>query len=197
MAHIPRTMFFADGENLVFRYQTMVAEGHVPKEEVVHITDEFVWASEVTTFSCLDIMRVTFYTSAVGDEGKLHALKSTISGTDYEFAYSPDDQVPHAIGLLVPSVFKKARKSHKSRSVDIQMTIDLLRHAMRRDCEQIVILTGDGDFIPIVRECMSLGVEVHVCGFSSGLHPELRISADGFSTLDEYFFEKGASNQSL
>ena len=182
-------MFFADGENLVFRYQEMLATGRVPKKDVVHIRDEFVWAGGITTGVCHDIVRATFYTSAFGDEEKVRALRTVIAETAYEFVYTPDGDIPQATGSLVPMVFKKERKSKKSRSVDIQMTIDLLRHAMRRDCDHFIILTGDGDFIPIVRECMSLGIEVSVRGFSSGLNPDLKISADTFGLLDDEFFE--------
>lgn len=190
MARIPKVRLFADGENLVFRYQEMLSQGRNPKKGVIHIPDEFVWSDEITTAVCYDLVRASFYTSAAGDDDKIRELRKIISKTGYEFAYTPDNEVPNATGFLVPCVFKKERKSKKSRSVDIQMTIDIYKHAMRGDADHFLILTGDGDFIPIIKECMSLGIEVHAMGFSSGLNPEIEICSDTFVFLDEYFFEQ-------
>lgn len=193
MPRIPKAMFFADGENLVFRFQEMWTAGRQPLSDVIHIRDEFVWAPKITTGPCFDIIRTTFYTSACGDEAKINSLRKRISSVEYSFSYTPDNEIPAATAGLVPCVFKKERQSKKSRSVDVQMTIDLLRHAMRHDCDQFVILTGDGDFIPIIRESMALGIEVRVMGFSSGLNPELAISADSFELLDDHFFQIGST----
>jgi uncharacterized protein (TIGR00288 family) len=73
--------------------------------------------------------------------------------------------------------------------VDIQMTIDLLRHAKQKDADQFLLMTGDGDFVPIIKEVMSLGIEVIVFGFSSGFNPELEVCADSYRILDQFFFK--------
>lgn len=124
MSRIPKVLIFADGENLVFRYQELLAAGRTPKASVTHIPDEFVWSDEITKDSCYDIIRASFYTSAAGDEAKIYKLRKSISMVGYEYSYTPDNEVPVATNYLFPVVFKKDRKSKKSRSVDIQMTID-------------------------------------------------------------------------
>lgn len=67
---IPKTFIFADGENLVMRYQAMLAQGHRPKKGIKHIPDVFVWHPGITTWSVMDLQRVTYYSSATGDQPK-------------------------------------------------------------------------------------------------------------------------------
>ena len=44
----PHAILLVDGENLVFRYQEMVAAGREPKPDVVHIKDVLVWHNAMT-----------------------------------------------------------------------------------------------------------------------------------------------------
>jgi hypothetical protein len=105
MSRIPRTIIFADGENLVFRYQELLASGKKPKKGVSHIVDEFVWSDEITKQVCYDITRVSFYTSATGDDEKIFRLRKAISEVGYDYSYTPDDTVPEATGYIYPVVF--------------------------------------------------------------------------------------------
>ena len=52
----------------------------------------------------------------------------------------------------MPVVFKKPKQSQKTRNVDIQIVIDVMRCAHSDQFEQIYILSGDGDYLPLVRE---------------------------------------------
>lgn len=186
---IPRTFVFVDGENLVMRYQAMLAEGRKPRKGVVHIPDVFVWHPGITTWSCMDIQRVTYYTSSTGDQPKLKSLRSLIAATTFDFTHEYGD-VPDATGQLVPRVFHKQAKSRKTRNVDINIIIDMMRAGHTQSAECLVLLSGDGDYLPLVEECMRLGKPVWVCSFSSGLNTDLSTAVDLYETLDEIFFEK-------
>ena len=53
------------------------------------------------------------------------------------------------------------------------------------------IVSGDGDFIPLIKECIRFGKHVHVAALSSGLSPELRYEADQFLLLDNMYTQIG------
>src|SRR4051794_22089694 len=84
---IPKTVFFVDGENLVFRYQAMLAEGRQPRAGVIHVQDVFVWHPDITTTSIMNVVRVNYYTSMVGDDYAIEDMRRRIGTTEYEFQY--------------------------------------------------------------------------------------------------------------
>jgi hypothetical protein len=94
---IPKTVFFVDGENLVFRYQAMLAEGRKPTHGVIHIPNVFVWHQDITRSSIMNVVRVNYYTSMVGDDLAIDDMKRHI-GTityEYEYAYAPFSKTQH------------------------------------------------------------------------------------------------------
>ena len=190
MANTPRTFVFVDGENLVMRYQAMVEAGAKPKRGVIHIPDVFVWHPDITTWSCMDIVRVSYYTSATGDQRHLSDLRSRIASTTFKFSYDPEPSIPQAEAQLLPRIFHKSPKSRKTRNVDINIVIDVMRAAHLRDAELIYILSGDGDYLPLVEETMRLGKQVYMGAFSSGLSESLSSNVDLFELLDDIFFTK-------
>lgn len=82
---IPKTLFFIDGENLVFRYQAMCDTGQRPATGIVHIPDIFVWHPKLTQLSYMNISRVYYYTSMVGDDHAMDGVKAAIGTTIYEY----------------------------------------------------------------------------------------------------------------
>lgn len=185
---IQRTFVFVDGENLVMRYQAMVAAGATPKKDVVHVPDVFVWHPEVTTWSCMDIARVTYYTSTTGDQKRVSELKSQIADITFNYNYDPNDDVQPGMAQLVPKIFHKSSKSQKTRNVDINITIDVMRAAHLANADLLYILSGDGDYLPLIEEVGRHGKEVWLSAFSSGLNEQLRSSVDLFHGLDNFFF---------
>ena len=78
---------FVDGENLVFRYQEMCTAGRTPKAGIIHIPDVFVWHSGITQSGDIDLLRVGYYTSAVGDDAKLDELRLKIARIPAPFTH--------------------------------------------------------------------------------------------------------------
>jgi uncharacterized protein (TIGR00288 family) len=64
----------------------------------------------------------------------------------------------------------------------------MMRFAQNPGIDVLYLMSGDGDFLPLIQETMRLGKEVYVAALSSGLNPALRYSVDSFDDLDTIFF---------
>jgi len=182
----PRAILFVDGENLVMRYQTMVAAGRTPRENVKHRKDVFVWHDSLTNFFDHGVMRACYYTSVVGDEARVTEVKAELAALRY--MYFPPHRLAAYMAQVTPVVFKKPAQSQKTRNVDIQIVIDVMRYATGDAYDHLLLASGDGDYLPLISEAMRAGKQVHVAAFSSGLHPAIAHSVDKFIDLDELFF---------
>jgi uncharacterized LabA/DUF88 family protein len=89
---------------------------------------------------------------------------------------------------VCPRVFKKESKSKKNKLVDISVTIDALRHSYHRHVDAIWLFSGDGDYLPLIKEIMRNGTQVWLGAFSDGLNPALPRAVDRFIVLDSWFF---------
>jgi uncharacterized LabA/DUF88 family protein len=183
-----RTFVAVDGENLVIRYQDSLASGAKARDDTVHFPDVFLWRESLLQFGNFDIVRVSYYTSMTGDDDALNSMRLRISSQIYRSA-RPRGQ-GDCRGCLVPQVFKKSRQSQKTRSVDIHLAIDVLRHAFNDTYDTLVLISGDGDYLPLIQEVMRQGKQVVVAAIENGLNPALRYSADRFESLDYRFFAK-------
>lgn len=182
----PRAILFVDGENLVFRYQEMLSAGRKPLPDVVHLQDVLVWHNNVTMHSSFGFTRVCYYTSVVGDDDAVAATKAKIA--KIVFRCRPNLQMDFT-GQLVPRVFKKPAQSKKTRHVDIQIIIDVMRSAHATAHDLIFVASGDGDYLPLFNEVMHTGKQLYVAGFSSGLNAAIPYNVDEFFELDRFFFQ--------
>ena len=167
------------------RYQDMVASGRKPDPKVVHIADTFVWHPQVIRWHELrKVIRVGCYTSVVGDDARVTEVRKSIAQTSYWSM--ADDSAMH--GQIVPIVFKKPSRSQKTRNVDIQIVIDVMRYTFTDEIDRVYLASGDGDYLPLLQEVMRRGKQVEVLAFSSGLNEQLTYSVDRFLDLDQVFF---------
>ena len=102
MATTAESMYFIDGENLVMRYQKMLADGHQPRDGVIHERDTFVWIPQMLDQGVHNIVRVNYYTSTFGAPEKVKQLEEVIRSQAYE--YTPDTSLAGK-SRLVPHVF--------------------------------------------------------------------------------------------
>lgn len=169
------------------RYQALLAEGRTPIEGNVHVQDVFIWQPGWMRWRSLintDIFRVNYYTSMVGDDDAIASLCDQISSNSYSGYGDYYGQCQ-----LYPRVYKKLKRSTKSRLVDINITIDSMRHAYSDAVDVVYLLSGDGDFVHLVEELARSGKKVCLGAFSSGLEPRLKASVDRFVLLDDLFFQ--------
>lgn len=184
---LPRSILFVDGENLTLRYQAMLAAGLVPRKGVIHEPDVFVWHEKIVPNGYIDlrkVIRVCYYASIVGDEPQVVGIKRQLP--KIQFTTIADDG--GISGQIVPVVFKKPSKSQKTRNVDIQIVIDIMRYAFTDEIDRVYLATGDGDYLPLIQEVMRRGKQVELLAFSSGLNTALPYSIDRFFDLDPVFF---------
>lgn len=177
-------MVFVDGENLCVRFERMCKEaGKIPLNTVQHEVGAFVWRKGFTFNWPLDVLRVTYYTSVAGTDDGLKELQDRMA----KLHWARSDN--HG-GRMVPRVFKKAKSGEKTKSVDINLCVDILRHCYADDLDTVVLMSGDGDYLPLLREVMRRGKQAIVAAFSSGLNPEIGRTVDGLQILDDRFFEE-------
>lgn len=72
---------------------------------------------------------------------------------------------------------------NKKADWDVGITVDAIRLAPKVDT--IVLVTGDGDFVPLVEHLKSFGVQVEVVAFGRSSSTKLRESAEAFRDLCE------------
>ena len=180
-----KTFVLVDGENITLRYQELLKSGLRPKRHVSHKENLYVWCRDVTNMMMMNIIRVSYYTTAVGDESKIFALEEKIAHLKYV-----NQGGTSGMGFVNPRVFKKERRSKKNKSVDINITIDALRHTYNNSLTTLYLLSGDGDYIPLIQEVMRQGKRVIVGSFTPGLNPALKHIPDTFIGIDNIFTER-------
>lgn len=175
-----RIMVFVDGENLVFRYQSMLKRGFIPRDDLVHEPDVYVWNESFTLLAQQhEILRVTYYTYAIGDDTRLDAIRKELR--TQRFARHMASRLPNSV---TPCVFKKLARGQNGKGVDIQLTVDVLSHVYKGNVDAILLLSGDGDYGPLIDEVLRNGVQVFLSAFSDGLNPTLRDRVDNIYELD-------------
>ncbi len=71
----------------------------------------------------------------------------------------------------------------KKADWDVGLAVDAIKMAPRLD--SVVIVSGDGDFIPLVEYLQTIGVQVEVVSFGKSTSGKLREAVDDFVDLSE------------
>ena len=186
-------MVFIDGENLVTRYEAMKWAGRKPVGDVQHQPTVYVWSQNTWMPPHHIILRSIYYTYVQGDDAKADETSEAIRRMTFlQYRQSTPPRLVAAITNLYPKVYKKP-KGMKAKGVDIQMTVDILTNTYQDNMDSVYLLSGDGDYKPVVEECMRRGKQVYIAAFSSGLNESLRMAADHFTCLDDTYFEAEVS----
>ncbi|MEL6511747.1 MAG: NYN domain-containing protein [Pseudomonadota bacterium] len=88
--------------------------------------------------------------------------------------------------LVKPKLGKIAGETYKC-NVDVEMTIDMLNAGLDMNIDTIILVSGDGDFLPVVEYLRGRGIRVEVCGFEANMARELILKSSGCIIADEYF----------
>lgn len=180
-----RLMSFIDGENLVFCYQSLLKEDRKPNKENEFIKDVFVWNRGTLYLSQFEILKATLYTYAIGSDQKIGEINKHIR----KLSFNKDSKsvLPNNI---TPCVFKKNKKNKKTKGVDIKMTVDILSNVYNNNLDVVLLVAGDGDYLPIVKEAKRLGKLVYLAFFTKGLNENLLNYVDQFICLDKLYFDE-------
>jgi uncharacterized LabA/DUF88 family protein len=144
-----------------------------------HEPDVAVWSPSFTHLAGFhEILRVTYYTSVAGDDGKIAEVREKLRRLSFD-----KHMASFLPNFLTPCVFKKENKSRSSKGLDIKLSVDVLSHVHRGNTDAILLMTGDGDYEPLIEEVLRSGVQVFLSAFPKGLNPRLRYIVDAFSEL--------------
>jgi uncharacterized LabA/DUF88 family protein len=182
-------MAFIDGENITLRYQAMLTKDKEPHTSNVCVPDVLAWnPTALNAFPFLELIRATYYTYAVGSDEQIEQWKTTIRSIPY--TYRSDKGSFTYSGSMYPKVFKKPQRTAKRKGVDISITVDTLTHVYNNDIDIVVLMTGDGDYKPLIEAIMRRGKRVYLAALSDGLNPILPNLVDLFYCLDSRFFKQ-------
>jgi uncharacterized LabA/DUF88 family protein len=181
-----RVMVFIDGENLTLRFKEMLKGGSIANTEVIHKEDTYAWSENSIQIEGLyEIIRASYYTYTIGPQEAAISLTSN-EIKNLKFNRHLGSQMHNK---LHPVVFWKSQSSRKGKGVDIQLTVDALIHAFENNFDIFYLVSGDGDFAPLVKEIIRKGKQVYVAALSSGLNENLKYTADVFVSLDSAYFQ--------
>ncbi len=181
---LPRTTVFIDGENLLARFEAMLATGLEITSGTKYSPGRFVWHPNLSSIILRSVSRICYYTAFVASDDGIFELRKEIA----EIEYGRKEAQDKVQASVVPFVFKKEKQKSKSKSVDINLTTDILRGAYTNGYERAFLISGDGDYVPVVQDVMRLGKQVYIGALSSGLNRELPVVGDHFYNLDSQFF---------
>lgn len=72
----------------------------------------------------------------------------------------------------------------EQKEVDVAMACTMLAHALRDNYDVAIVVSGDRDFVPAVREVQNAGKRMEVASFSMSISRELRQVSDLYVSLD-------------
>ena len=116
------------------------------------------------------------------------------------FAYVPvNPRAPHdrngvihhlqQSGWLVNAKMGKIAGQTYKANVDVEMTIDIIRCSQYRRPDILVLCSGDGDFMPLIRFMRYRGVRLETAAFLRAASQEVKTESSGFIDLDRWYRE--------
>lgn len=129
-----------------------------------------------------------FYYDAIEDERR-HGE----SEDDFQFRVENEEVLFNRIeelnGFFVRLGSLTGQRNRRQKKVDILLAVEALDHAVRRNMDRAILLTGDRDFEPLVHSLVQLGVGVQIVSEKDHTSKYLRRAADGYVPLsfDNYY----------
>jgi uncharacterized LabA/DUF88 family protein len=79
---------------------------------------------------------------------------------------------------VVEGEVRQGKRKFEQKGVDVRLAVDALQAAYRGAVEAIAIVSGDADFIPLVRAIRDIGPHIFVLGFRTSFASGLAQAAD-------------------
>ena len=151
--------------------------------------DIYAWSFPTVLPGLNVVLRATYYTYAVGSLELIDEVASQIQSLRFrQYTVLGEHFTSALVQTLYPRVFSKP-KNRSGKGVDIQMTVDVLTNVYQNNLDTVYLVSGDGDYAPLIHEAQRMGKQVIVAALSGGLSPKLRLIADGFIDLDNAYFQ--------
>lgn len=155
---VPQAVF-VDGENLALRFATEAQErGEQASALPGYREGTYVWSPYLQSFfnTRCPGAPIHYFTSTRGGEEALIALESEMKG----------------LGLR-PHVRHRSR-GRPAKGVDLSLALTCDRFVRTSGAREVALVTGDGDFVPLVERLQDDFCDVRVWALRSGLSADLR-----------------------
>lgn len=192
-------MAFVDGENLTARFEAMVKDGRkarTPREDrllhsnIRHVSNRFVW-SDGTIWGIPaqdDLVRVHYYTTFTGGNDEFEKFTEELGALTVARFQDEGQWIARDNQPVIPRVFKKEARNTRTKSVDINLCVDVLDYVRQDALDSVYLVTGDVDYLPLIEAVMRAGKRIYLAALSSGLSSRLRYGVDKFISLDRTYF---------
>ncbi len=164
MADILPCFVYVDGQYVssVFRAEDRGDEFY-PRKAALFVRNQNIAGER------LEPVRV-FYYDAIDDEAD---AKERQRQQDYFARISTDSDTHVRVGKV-----KRTSRGREQKGVDVELAVDALRAAVSGVVKAIALVTGDADFVPLVKAIREAGPHVVVMGFKESLSRDLEREAD-------------------
>ena len=180
-----RWMQFVDGQNFTFRAQELLrGSSYEPRESDSYKKDCYLWpGGDSHAFPRPQAaepwpVRSFYYTSVAGGEDIRAEAREKIRNLGFE-----------------PHVFSSGKHPGRTNGADVALTKDMLSHAFRGNYEIAVLISGDGEYVPLIEELKRLGKRVHVHFLNRHTNPELKLAADAFEDITPVILRWGFKSE--
>lgn len=73
---------------------------------------------------------------------------------------------------------------NRQKGVDVEMACKVMHHGFKNDYDTAIIVSGDSDFVPLVKELKDMGKKVEVAAFDKSCSEKMRLVADAFHRME-------------
>lgn len=114
---------------------------------------------------------------------------TVIRAYDQVIGSNPEQKKLHAyfkrekVRVIIPK--GSCGNSSKQIGVDVQLATDVVTSAIKSSCDTVLIISGDGDFIPVIDSVKASGKKIEFAAFSEFANMSLIEETDYFTYLDD------------
>lgn len=177
MAEPTRMMVFFDGTNFLVQLSKHLGldfRAEKPQWAAISMAAELI--NRLISFKNIKVIRKYWFASYIGSEEFLIEYRSQLRQRGFE-----------------PKLFRK--RGNREKGVDIALTKEMLVNAFQQNCDLVVLIAGDEDYVELIEEVKRYGQMIYGVFFREGLSEHLRLACDKFQYIDQIGF--GPSYDSL
>lgn len=166
-----KVALFIDGENLSHYVENVIFENGYDKHEYSILNTNFA-KMFAGVFKNLNIVERIYYSAKLqitpGVEklsqlqiNKQRFLKTRLEKQEYKFLIA---------GHVSPQVIKQDGKDKivfKEKGVDVRIAVDLVKTAVDKNYQTVILCSSDSDLQPAIKEARSRGLNIIYLGFES------------------------------
>jgi uncharacterized LabA/DUF88 family protein len=91
---------------------------------------------------------------------------------------------------VIEGITRKKAKRNEQKGVDVNIAVDMLMHTYRKNMDNAYLLTGDADFIPLVKALVNEGMYVTLIYDKKSTSNELLLEVDDSIVIDYEFIRE-------